>query len=111
MRPTKNKIKKETTPPTIKPSAYVITRSRAGVFAGTLVRRSGQEVLLRDARRLWYWCGAASLSELAIRGPSAPESCKFPAPVPEVLLLEVIEVLAVTDQARAIIEAVPIWTI
>ena len=33
---------------------YVIVRTySAGVFAGTLVRREGKEVELKDARRLW----------------------------------------------------------
>lgn len=43
---------------------YVIVRTySAGVFAGNLVSRNGREVVLSDARRLWYWAGAASLSQ------------------------------------------------
>jgi len=45
----------------------------AGVFAGELVSRKGQEVVLKDARRIWYWAGAATLSELAMRGTSKPD--------------------------------------
>jgi hypothetical protein len=42
---------------------YVIVRTHsAGVFAGNLIKRSGQEVELANVRRLWYWKGAASLS-------------------------------------------------
>lgn len=42
---------------------YVICRTySAGVFAGYLESRNGQEVVMRNARRLWYWDGAASLS-------------------------------------------------
>ena len=51
----------------------------AGVFAGYLKSRKGQEVILEKARRLWYWKGAASLSQLAIDGVSSPQECKFPA--------------------------------
>jgi len=48
---------------------YVIVRTySAGVFAGTLVSREGREVTLADARRIWYWDGAASLSQLAMEG-------------------------------------------
>ena len=44
---------------------YVIIRTySAGVFAGYLEKRNGQEVVLRKARRIWYWDGAASLSQL-----------------------------------------------
>lgn len=90
---------------------YVIVRTySAGVFAGTLARREGKEVELTDARRLWYWAGAASLSQLAVSGTSKPQSCKFPIPVPRVVLTEAIEILDVTDAARASIEAVPEWT-
>ena len=89
---------------------YVISRSyRAGVFAGYLLSRSGQEVVLEEARRLWYWAGAASLSQLAIDGTSKPKNCKFPEAVSRVELLEVIEILDVTDKARLSIAEVAPW--
>ena len=48
---------------------YVIVRTySAGVFAGNLKSRDGKEVTLTNARRLWYWSGAASLSQLAVAG-------------------------------------------
>ena len=91
-------------------SKMVIVRTySAGVFAGYLVSRKGQEVVLRDARRLWYWKGAASLSQLAIDGVKYPNECKFPAPVSRVTLLNTIEILAVTAAAEACIKAVPEW--
>ncbi|MGL5059093.1 MAG: DUF6948 domain-containing protein [Microcoleus sp.] len=90
---------------------YVICRTySAGVFAGTLSKRDGKEVTLTDARRLWYWSGAASLSELAARGTSKPKECKFPTTVKEILLLEAIEILAVSNAARKSIKEVPVWS-
>ncbi len=90
---------------------YVICRTTsAGVFAGTLTRREGKECELSSARRIWYWSGAASLSELAQRGTSAPSECKFPCEVDTVILTDVIEILSVTDKARASIAEVPVWT-
>jgi len=90
---------------------YVIVRTySAGVFAGELESRTNQEVVLRNARRLWYWDGASSLSELAMLGVSRPENCKFPCEVDKVVLLEAIEILNVTDKARKNIKKVPIWT-
>jgi hypothetical protein len=89
---------------------YVIVRTySAGVFAGVLISRVGQEVVLRDARRLWYWAGAASLSQLATDGTSRPKDCKFPVAVSRVELLQVIEILDVTLEGRRSIEAVPPW--
>ena len=89
---------------------YVIVRTySAGVFAGTLVSRDGKEVQLADARRLWYWAGAASLSQLAVSGTSKPKECKFPVAVPSVTLTESIEILDVTPVAETSIKAVPVW--
>ena len=90
---------------------YKIVRTRhAGVFAGELVTEEGPDVVLYKARRLWYWDGAASLSELAQKGVAKPQNCKFPMPVDRVHLFEVIEILDVSAIAKANIANVPIWT-
>ena len=89
---------------------YCIVRGRGfGVFAGTVEAVEGNRVLLKDARRLWYWDGAASLSQLAAEGVKNPGGCKFTVPVESVLLLDVIENIPATDQARAIIDEVRVW--
>jgi hypothetical protein len=89
---------------------YVIVRTySAGVFAGTLVQKEGVEVELSNARRLWYWQGAASLSQLAEEGSSDPGQCKFPQEVSQVILSGVIEILKVSDKAKECIKGVPIW--
>ncbi len=91
---------------------YVIARTySAGVFAGYLKERKDKEIVLIYARRLWYWDGAASLSQLAVDGTSKPEKCKFPCEVPEVLLTELIELLPVTEKAKQSIEGVSVWKV
>ena len=91
---------------------YCIVRTySAGVFAGTIVSRKGKEVVLKNARRLWYWSGAASLSQLSIDGVAKPEACKFPAEVPSVILTEAIEILPVSAKARKSIAGVKVWTV
>lgn len=93
-------------------SPYVIVRTySAGVFAGFLESRKGKEVVVRDARRLWYWKGAASLSQLAVDGVKCPDECKFPATVDRIELLEAVEILSVTPKAKASIESVKIWQV
>ena len=90
---------------------YVIVRTySAGVFAGNLEHKNGREVTLVNARRLWYWEGAASLSQLAMEGTSLPLKCKFPCEVGRVELLEAIEILDVTEQAQKSIKEVPVWS-
>lgn len=89
---------------------YVIVRTySAGVFAGYLEKREGQEVTLRNARRIWYWEGAASLSQLAMEGTSKPDKCKFPCAVDRVDLLQAIEILSTSEKARKSIEGVATW--
>ena len=89
---------------------YKIVRTySAGVFAGYVESRNGQEVIMRNARRLWYWDGAASLSQLAMEGTKKPKNCKFPCVVDKIELLQVIEILDVTDLAKKSIEDVPVW--
>ena len=89
---------------------YVIIRTySAVVFAGYLESQVNQEVVLRNARRLWYWDGAATLSQLAVDGVSKPSNCKFPVAVDEIKLLQAIEIIPCTDVARESIQGVPIW--
>ena len=95
---------------TTKPKYVLVRTQSAGVFTGYLKSRKGQEVTLTKARRLWYWDGAASLSQLSLEGVKAPQNCKFPAEVPEVLLLQAIEILPVSAKAQASIKAVPVWS-
>ncbi len=96
--------------PNPEPSTYKIVRTQsAGVFAGYVESRNGQEVVMRGARRIWYWEGAASLSQLATDGTSKPAKCKFPVAVDRVELLQAIEILDVTAAAKKSIEEVPVW--
>jgi len=89
---------------------YVIVRTySAGVFAGILKNKEGQEILLDDARRIWFWDDATSLSQLAQSGTSKPDRCKFPEAVEQVLLLQAIEILRVSPTAEKSIREVPIW--
>src|SRR3990167_7384165 len=88
---------------------YVIVRAdRAGVFAGYLESRDGSEVIMRGCRRLWYWDGAASLSQLALDGVSKPQNCKFPEEVDRAEIIGVIEILDCTEKAKKSIACVEI---
>ncbi|MCI8698307.1 MAG: hypothetical protein HFF29_04285 [Oscillospiraceae bacterium] len=90
---------------------YCMVRTySAGVFAGYIESRDGKEVVLRNARRIWHWAGAASLSQLATDGTSSPSECKFPVAVDKVILTEVIEIISITKKAKESIEGVPVWS-
>ena len=91
---------------------YVIIRTySAGVFAGYLEKKEGQNAVILHARRLWSWKGAATLSQLSQEGVLFPDECKFPQEVPMIELDQVIEVLSCTEKARLSINSVPIWKV
>jgi hypothetical protein len=91
--------------------AIMVRTQSAGVFYGTLAESNLKEgwVKLKNARRVWYWDGAASLSQLATEGTSKPSNCKFPVPVSEVTLLGVIELIPCTEKAVASLNTVSVW--
>jgi hypothetical protein len=89
---------------------YVIIRGdRSGVFAGYLESKKDREVILRQARRIWYWSGASSISQLAEDGTSDPDNCKFPKVVNKIQILDVIEIINCTKTAQKSIENVKVW--
>lgn len=89
---------------------YVIIRTySAGVFYGKLEAKEDMEVEVSDVRRIWYWSGAASLSQLAQEGTSDPKNCKFPMKEQFKVLTQVIEILPLTDQAKKSLDKVKIW--
>lgn len=91
----------------------IIRASRAGVFFGKLVNKvdspAGCEVELENCRRIWYWDGACSISQLALEGTKRPQNCKFSVTVPEITIIGVIEIIPVSDQAAKSIESVEVW--
>jgi hypothetical protein len=93
---------------------YVIVRTySAGVFAGYLKKSWESEGVrickMKKARRIWYWSGAASLSQLAMEGTSDPANCKFPCEVDNIEIQNCIEIIDTTEKARLSINAVPTW--
>ncbi len=87
----------------------IIRADRAGVFFGEIKERNGNEVVIKDCRRLWYWDGAASLSQLAKEGVSRPDDCKFTVTVDEMTVLGVIEIIPCTKKAVESINGVGEW--
>ena len=88
---------------------YIVRGKDSGVFFGEVAERNGQEVLMKNVRRLWYWDGAASISQLAQEGTVRPENCKFTVTVDEVLVLDAIEIDKCSDRAVENIKAVAEW--
>lgn len=87
----------------------LIRGNRSGVEFGELVSQNGSEVTLKNARRIWYWDGAASLSQLAKDGTSNPSNCKFTVFVDSITILDAIEIIPCTYKAVKSIEEVKVW--
>lgn len=91
---------------------YVLVRSHgAGCFAGVLKYKddSNRVVLLTNCRRLWYWDGAASLSQLAMEGVNEPANCKFPQETKEHTVYDILEIIESTKEAQKNIREVWVW--
>lgn len=82
---------------------------RSGVFFGTLVAKEGREVEIKNCRRLWYWQGACSLSEIAKIGTTNPNECKFTVTVNTLIITDCIEIIPCTETAIKVIEEVREW--
>lgn len=94
-----------------KGTKVIVRGNNSGVFFGKFIERNGQETKLAECRRIWYWDGAASISQLAVDGPQKPENCKFTVTVEEIEILDAIEIIPCTDKAIKAIENVPAWKI
>ena len=90
---------------------YIVRCKEAGVFFGHIKSRNGGEAELTDVRRLWYWDGAASLSQMAVEGVSKPKACKFSVTVPSMTVLGVIELIPCSEQAVKSILEVATWRV
>ncbi len=91
----------------------IIRCAYAGAFYGTLAEFDDQTKTaeIHDCRRLWYWEGACSLSQLAVEGTKKPKDCKFTLYVPSMQVIDVIEITPCTEKAIKSIESVAIWKI
>lgn len=79
---------------------FVLIRTySAGVHFGTLEEMDGQIVRLSNARRLWSWSGALSLSEVAMDGVNISGS-KISVPVDEIILTQAIEIIPVSQKSN-----------
>ena len=87
----------------------IVRGDKSGVFFGELVKKDNREVTMKNCRRIWYWDGAASISELAISGTKKPDNCKFTVPVENIVILDIIEIIPCTEKAISSIQGVEEW--
>lgn len=74
----------------------IIRTYSAGVHIGELASRTGTEVVLKNAKRLWSWNKAFTLNAVAMNGVDRQNS-RISIAVPEITLLEAIEIIPVAE--------------
>jgi small nuclear ribonucleoprotein (snRNP)-like protein len=85
---------------------HVLVRTfSAGVHIGTLITKDETNAVLKDARRIWKWTGAFTLSEVAIAGIKKSGS-RLSIVVPMIELTQAIELIPTSDIARKSFDAV-----
>lgn len=88
---------------------YIIRGDRSGVFFGQIAGRNGQEVELRNVRKLWYWDGACAVEQLAVDGVKNPGGCNFTVVVPEMVVTDAIQIIPCSDKAAKNLGEVKAW--
>ena len=88
---------------------YIVRGDRSGVFFGQVAARNGQEVELRNVRKIWYWNGACAVEQLAADGVTAPADCKLTVVVPEMVVTDAIQIIPCTDDASVSLRGVKEW--
>ena len=89
---------------------YVIVRcDRAGVFFGKYQEKNGNELTLKDVRKLHYWDGAAAVEEISKIGTKKPNNCRFTVTIPLMTVLDPIQILPCTEEAITVIKSVKEW--
>lgn len=91
----------------------VLIRSYAsGVHFGELLSEqftpAGKVVVLANSRRIHYWEGAASLSQVAINGIKGGRVTMM---LPEIEIVNVIETIPLSEVAITNLENQPVWKI
>lgn len=89
----------------------LVCGQNSGIYVGEVAKHNGAEMLLKNARRIYYWSGAATVMQIAVEGVKNPENTKFTICVGEIGLFDVISVMPCTEKAQKAIEELKEWKI
>ena len=84
----------------------VVRTYSAGVHFGTVAAHNDKQVVLTNARRIYYWEKAFTLSAVATHGIGG--NSKVSCVTDEILLTEAIELIPMTEKAIKNLEAKPV---
>ncbi|NMW21702.1 MAG: hypothetical protein HKK67_08750 [Chlorobiaceae bacterium] len=98
-------------PPTESAKHVLIRTYSAGVHFGELVRHDGMEVELNNARRIWSWNGANTLSDIAEKGLKNVKESRISLTVKSIILTQAIEIIPLSHIALKSLNEVAEWTV
>jgi len=91
----------------------IIRSYGAGVFVGYVAKQTselnGVNVILKQAKRIHYWDGACSLTQLALEGTKSPQNCRITESIESQFIANVIEIIPITKKSSKNIDEVKIW--
>lgn len=88
---------------------YIVRCDRAGVFFGKIKERNGTDVVMTEVRKIWFWSGAAAVEQLAMNGPKNPSQCKITVEVPEMTVIDPVQIIPCTQTAKETIQRIAAW--
>lgn len=88
---------------------YIVRTNRAGVFFGKIKESNKDEVIMNEVRKLWHWDGACAVEQIALEGVKRPDNCKFTVVVPEMTVMEPVQIIPCTNEATEILSKVSVW--
>src|SRR3990167_5936522 len=77
----------------------IIRTYSAGVWFGTLLEKSGNEVVLKDARRMWRWWTKESISLSAVANFGINQDKSKIAPAVSLVWIKAIEIIPATQES------------
>lgn len=89
----------------------IIRSNMAGVFFGTLAEQNVNEVTLNNARKIYYWSGAACVEEISQNGIKNLEESRITMEVESIVIFDVCQILLCTDQAVENLKSAKAWKI
>lgn len=88
---------------------FIVRCDRAGVFFGRIKERTHDEVTMQDVRKIWFWSGAAAVEQLAMTGPRNGSECKITMEVPEMTVMDPVQIIPCTQEAVDVIQRIAVW--
>lgn len=88
---------------------YIVRADRAGVFFGKIKEKTTSSITMTEVRKLFYWCGACAVEEIALHGVKKPRDCKFTVTIDEMEIANPIQIIPCTAEASQSIKDVIVW--